>query len=48
METAALIATSMKHRQPGLDTVMLWNNLDSAQQGEGKDKVTLGAISGIF
>ncbi|CAM9108296.1 unnamed protein product, partial [Scytosiphon promiscuus] len=36
METAALLATSMKHRQPSLDTAMLWQNLDSTQHAKSE------------
>ncbi|CAM9888575.1 unnamed protein product, partial [Ectocarpus sp. 4 AP-2014] len=39
MERAALLATSGKHKEPGLDVAMLWRNLDAAQhaiaEGDG-------------
>lgn len=34
MERAALLATSMEHKQSDVDLAMLWGNLDAAQQGE--------------
>lgn len=46
METAALLATSRKHKEPNLDLGMLWRNLEAAQLGK-RGAPTRGELSYI-
>ena len=36
LERAALLATSMKHKQPDLNLDWFWGNLDAVQQGTAR------------